>query len=175
MKFFIKDCFSKHDQTQSSLRIWLQLLKRSLMENLIFCAVTIKVISVISFLWQKFDKAIVNSNPLTIVLSWHKVRAAYLTGYNCFFDNDSFPITLELGTFHCFFFTNYYYESYSITQSPQFSSSYFVPQHQRALCKSLQRQLLRNIYKLFPYVLHNIKYLLVTSHLRGYPLSLIVT
>ena len=36
MKFSIKDFFSKNN-----LRIWSHLLKKSLMENLIFCAVTI--------------------------------------------------------------------------------------------------------------------------------------
>ena len=40
MKFSIKDFFSKCDQIQSFLRMWLHLLKESLMENFIFCAVT---------------------------------------------------------------------------------------------------------------------------------------
>ena len=39
MKFSIKDFFSKCDQIRSFLRIWSHLLKKSLMENLIFCAV----------------------------------------------------------------------------------------------------------------------------------------
>ena len=39
MKFSIKDFFSKYDQIRSFLRIWSHLLKKSLMENLIFCAV----------------------------------------------------------------------------------------------------------------------------------------
>ena len=39
MKFSIKDFFSKCDQIRSFLRIWSNLLKKSLMENLIFCAV----------------------------------------------------------------------------------------------------------------------------------------
>ena len=39
MKFSIKDFFSKSDQIRSFLRIWLHLLKKSLMENFIFCAV----------------------------------------------------------------------------------------------------------------------------------------
>ena len=39
MKFFIKDFFSKCDQIRSFLRIWSHLLKKSLMENFIFCAV----------------------------------------------------------------------------------------------------------------------------------------
>ena len=39
MKFSIKDFFSKCDQIGSFLRIWSYLLKKSLMENFIFCAV----------------------------------------------------------------------------------------------------------------------------------------
>ena len=38
MKFSIKDFFSKCDQIHSLLRIWPHLLKKSLMENIIFCA-----------------------------------------------------------------------------------------------------------------------------------------
>ena len=39
MKFSIKDFFSKCDQIRSFLRIWTHLLKKSLIENFIFCAV----------------------------------------------------------------------------------------------------------------------------------------
>ena len=39
MKFSIKDLFSKCDQIRSFLRIWSHLLKKSLTENFIFCAV----------------------------------------------------------------------------------------------------------------------------------------
>ena len=39
MKFSIKDFFSKCDQIRSFLRIWWHLLKKSLMENFIFCLV----------------------------------------------------------------------------------------------------------------------------------------
>ena len=39
MKFPIKDFFSKCGQIRSFLRIWSHLLKKSLMENFIFCAV----------------------------------------------------------------------------------------------------------------------------------------
>ena len=38
MKSFIKDFFSKFDQIRSFLRIWSDLLNKSLMENFIFCA-----------------------------------------------------------------------------------------------------------------------------------------
>ena len=39
MKFSIKDFFSKCDQILKKLRIWSHLLKKSVMENFIFCAV----------------------------------------------------------------------------------------------------------------------------------------
>ena len=38
-KFYIKDFFSKCDQIRRKLRIWSHLLKKSLMENFIFCPV----------------------------------------------------------------------------------------------------------------------------------------
>ena len=41
MKFSIKDFFSKCDQIRSFLRIWSHLLKKSLMENFILCAMSI--------------------------------------------------------------------------------------------------------------------------------------
>ena len=39
MKFSIKGFFSKWDQIRSFLRIWSHLLKKSLMEDFVFCAV----------------------------------------------------------------------------------------------------------------------------------------
>ena len=39
VKFSIKDFFSKCDKTRRKLQIWSHLLKKSLMENFIFCAV----------------------------------------------------------------------------------------------------------------------------------------
>ena len=39
MKFSINDFFSKCDEIHTKLRIWSHLLKKSLMENFIFCAV----------------------------------------------------------------------------------------------------------------------------------------
>ena len=41
MKFSIKDFFSKCDQICSFLQIWSDLLKKSLLENFIFCAVLV--------------------------------------------------------------------------------------------------------------------------------------
>ena len=39
MNFSFKDFFSKNDQIRSFLQIWSYLLKKSLIENFIFCAV----------------------------------------------------------------------------------------------------------------------------------------
>ena len=39
MKFSVKDFFSKCHQIRKKLRIWSHLLKKSLIENFIFCAV----------------------------------------------------------------------------------------------------------------------------------------
>ena len=44
MKFSIKDFFSKCDQIYRKPRIWPHLLKKTLMENFIFCAVWCKII-----------------------------------------------------------------------------------------------------------------------------------
>ena len=40
-KFFMKDFFNKCDQIRRKLRIWSPLVKKSLMENFIFFAVTV--------------------------------------------------------------------------------------------------------------------------------------
>ena len=41
--FSIKDFFSKCDQILRKLRIWLHLLKKSIMENFIFCAMLFQI------------------------------------------------------------------------------------------------------------------------------------
>ena len=53
MKFSIKDFFSKCDLIRRKLRIWLHLLKKSLMENFIFCAVKVdfKFVSYVKYLF----------------------------------------------------------------------------------------------------------------------------
>ena len=43
IKFSIKDFFSECDRIRRKLRIWLNLLKKPLMENLIFCAVLLEM------------------------------------------------------------------------------------------------------------------------------------
>ena len=69
MKFFIKNLFSKCDQIRRKLRIWSQLLKKSLMENFIFYPVKGKLplgpvkISLISSIGTKY-------NPLNCFILW---------------------------------------------------------------------------------------------------------
>ena len=43
MKFSIKKFFSKYDRIRSFLRIWSHLLKKSLMQNFIFCTVIFRI------------------------------------------------------------------------------------------------------------------------------------
>ena len=47
MKFSIKDFFSKCEQIRNFLRIFSHLRKKSLMENVIFCAVVIMAIALL--------------------------------------------------------------------------------------------------------------------------------
>ena len=63
MKFSYKDFFSKCDQIRSILRIWVQLLKKPLMENLIFCAVNIL-----------YDQDCSNYQSLTLRCSFNKKK-----------------------------------------------------------------------------------------------------
>ena len=51
MKFSIKDLFSKCDQILSFQRIWSHLLKKSLMENFIFCAVNVLWFGLVQNIW----------------------------------------------------------------------------------------------------------------------------
>ena len=56
MKFFIKDFFSKYDQIRSFLRIWSYLLKKSLMENFIFCTKSGLNLLVTLTIWHPLQK-----------------------------------------------------------------------------------------------------------------------
>ena len=51
MKFSTNDFFNKCDQIRSFLRIWSHLLRKSLLENFIFCAVYIAA----SFIYSQFE------------------------------------------------------------------------------------------------------------------------
>ena len=69
MKFYSKGLFSKCDQMRSFLRIWSHLLKKSLMEKFLFCAVTDAYLgpyqtSVMKLIF--FIKMVKGFQPLTI-------------------------------------------------------------------------------------------------------------
>ena len=64
MKSSIKDFFSKSDQIHSFLRIWSYLLKKSLMKNFIFCAVTKKRCE-IWYMWLQFTHYWITNGILT--------------------------------------------------------------------------------------------------------------
>ena len=49
MKFSVTDFFSKCDQIRSFLRTWSHLLKKSVMENFIFCALLKILAEIFSF------------------------------------------------------------------------------------------------------------------------------
>ena len=67
MKFSIQDFLSKYDQIHSFLRIWSHLLKKSLMENFIFCAVFICIVS--GYNQGIYSKKTVSSNCIKINLN----------------------------------------------------------------------------------------------------------
>ena len=50
MKLFLRDIFSKCDQICSFRQIWSHLLKKSLMENFIFCVVLVTALLLVLFL-----------------------------------------------------------------------------------------------------------------------------
>ena len=76
LKFSIKDFFSNCDQIRRKLRIWLHLLKKSLMENFIFCAVINKNTR---FLSLKYLKRTYNFHPKrSSVLKMYR-RKVYVT------------------------------------------------------------------------------------------------
>ena len=56
MKFSLIDFFSKCDQMHIFQRIWLRLLKKSLMENFLFCEVRVN-----EQIEQTYNKAVNNS------------------------------------------------------------------------------------------------------------------
>ena len=62
MKFSIKDFFSKCDQIRSLQQIWSYFLKKSLMENFIFCAVFNNLSLVINRLTCQYENFMLISN-----------------------------------------------------------------------------------------------------------------
>ena len=65
-KFSMKDFFNKCDEIRKFLRIWSHLLKKSLIENFIFCAVHLS---------QKLS-------ILVLLLAWQRLNAAFYFAIN---------------------------------------------------------------------------------------------
>ena len=64
MKFSIKDFFSRCDQIRGFLRIWSHLLKKSSIENILFCAVLYLCCQKYSYLSSKrFTKKVDQKSP----------------------------------------------------------------------------------------------------------------
>ena len=62
MKFYIRDFFRKRNQIRRKLRIWSDLMKKSLIENFISCAVVLTDITIVLFLsLQHFCKHVFNT------------------------------------------------------------------------------------------------------------------
>ena len=77
MKFSIKDFFSKCDQIRSFLRIWSHLLKKSLIENFIFCAVNVRTLDVKQRALSSAHRNL--ADPWSI---WQNGRIKFFEAYN---------------------------------------------------------------------------------------------
>ena len=73
MKFPINDFFGKYDQIRSFLRNWSHLLKKSLMENFIFCAVNLVLINKIGNYCFLANECGVCVRPLTCNAVLHQL------------------------------------------------------------------------------------------------------
>ena len=77
IKFSIKDFFSKCDQIRKKLQIWLHLLKKSLMENFIFYAVSkIKNVKKLN-VWGHWNITLFISNLYRLCYGWNFVCKTY--------------------------------------------------------------------------------------------------
>ena len=82
MKFSIKNFLSKCYQICSFLRIWSHLLKESLMENFIFCAVKLLWLwQSFEYAWSKFHRVLNMSLVLTMpeLEIWQSCKYAWVT------------------------------------------------------------------------------------------------
>ena len=79
MKFSIKDFYRKCNQMRSFLRIWLHILKKSLMENFIFCAVYFYMDVI---MWIKEKVTLIHFRPvLNFILKpiiWFELPVKYM-------------------------------------------------------------------------------------------------
>ena len=98
MKFSIKEFFSKCDQIRRKLRIWSHLLKKSLMENFIFCAVW-KIWLLLYKGWVKLNRRMKIFKKLKHKGSQNKTQLkvrSFLVIMHLFFILTEIPIPLYL-------------------------------------------------------------------------------
>ena len=132
MKFSSKDFFSKCDQIRSFLRIWSRLLKKSLMENFIFCAVKVftecrKICENCAFP-QNFDpRKLGKISEFYVVLSFAKYLQDICILYTLFL------ISLTL-------ISNTRLELTKIKQNIQFFDSCFNPKLIFDILRNVQKQ-----------------------------------
>ena len=91
MKFSIKDFSSKCDQISRKLRIWSHLLKKSLMENFIFCAVIQSAKCTLKWKNIKLKFSVICSQLwgfwiLIVILKAHQMSHRYSS--SCIFSSD---------------------------------------------------------------------------------------
>ena len=88
MKFSIKDFFSKCDQIRRKLRIWLHLLKKSLMENFFFCAVNVHIMFILYLLSRSKGQSCFMQ--FAKECNYFRVTCLFLAVYN---KQDKVPLT----------------------------------------------------------------------------------
>ena len=81
MKFHIKDFFSKCDQICSFLRIWSHLIKKSLIEISIFCAVLSLLIQHLLFFYIKHSFFFINYMHSLYIYHYFWVTALIIFDY----------------------------------------------------------------------------------------------
>ena len=69
MKFSSKGFFSRCNKIRRKLRIWSNLLKKSIMENFIFCAVR-SIFSIICYLLKGLESSITISIGKKLIQTW---------------------------------------------------------------------------------------------------------
>ena len=97
MKFPIEDFFSKCDQIRRKLRIWSHLLKKSLMENFIFCAAIRSTQNMVSLKLLTFypkDTHVFCKNLVVILSLWHHLSRLFCK--ENVFRNFSFNLVISL-------------------------------------------------------------------------------
>ena len=114
MRFSIKDFFSKNDQIRRKLRIWSHLLKKSLNENFIFCAVDSEYSSLM-FKWirlwkaansqQNYVKKVLYDDPFALMI-WIDFRPPIFKIWDCW--NIRSSLFIKLQKYHSIEYINIY-------------------------------------------------------------------